>query len=600
MSRPPPAYPRGPMTSFFEADQHLRIASWRDATLESVRDELATELGLSFEPREGAYVAASPSGELRLDARPARTCPQQVFVLRTEGEGGSRKPSEALSAYLRSRGHEWYRPWDHEEAWRSDQLDDIFGDRESCALILVPRWLAWLSEDEREEAEGVVYDLSRAWHEAAKRDEAYLWARFAELDAEWCRVPRSERLAVLKAHKARAELQTIGPELDEIEAVLQTGRAARPGTLESLAELRDKLAANLEPAAAPLLQRTEALLASLQSTATVMILAIPADTMDAFERIMLGDRAYESSGWTNYPVRSGRRLSSFLGAATKIDLGAWLAEDREGELDQPVETHVIQAAAVDEVLARLEALFASPESTLPALREHGGNTANPRRLLAALTSETWPTSGDPAEEAAAFARELRDYLQIAQREKIGVCWEFRGPIEPRPPIASSVTILQGPTEGHDEFEALTLDERRRKGGGWVTFPLRSGRRLCTFAMKATGADFGVLGCRDERGRDGENVDTNLIADVDLPGTLADLEALFGTNEAQTIAQLLAHRENQSTTARIETALRTGAWPETGDPAEETAAFAHDLMNAMRAAKGKQLGVCWEYRGEVGV
>lgn len=588
----------GAMTTLFEADENYWITSWRDASLESVRDELATALGLSFEAQGGAYVAPSLAGELRLDARPARTCAQQVFILRTEGRGGSKRRSEALAAHLRSLGHEWYRPYDYEEEWRTDQLDDLLSDRELSALILVPRWLAWIPEDERDDAEGVAYDLSRAWHENANRDPAYLWARFAELDAEWGRVPRQARLGVLKAKKAVEELKAIGPELDAIDEVLETGRAARPGTKKSLDSLRQTLAANPEAAAVPLRARVEELLAKLQRTLTVMILAFP--TASGFESISLSDRPRESSGWINYPVRSGRRLSAFLSAATNTDLDAWLAEDRDGELDEGVETRVIHESSVATVLTRLEALIANAETTAARLVAHGGNTTEVARVAAALQTDGWPTSGDPAEEAAAFALHLRDYLRIAKDENVGVCWELRGPLPPRPPIASSVTILQVPTEGHDEFEALTLDERRKKGGGCETFPLRSGRRLCTFAMKATNADFGVLGCRDERGKDGENVDTNLIADVDVADVLADIESRFITQADQTIAQLLAHDENQSTAAQIAAALTTGTWPATGDAAEESAAFLHHLMRAMRAAKEKKLGVCWEYRGEIGV
>lgn len=82
--------------SRFDADENLRAASWRDATLESVRAELATELGLSFEARASACVAASLAGELRLDARPARTCPQ-VFVLRTQGREASEPVASATA-----------------------------------------------------------------------------------------------------------------------------------------------------------------------------------------------------------------------------------------------------------------------------------------------------------------------------------------------------------------------------------------------------------------------------------------------------------------------------------------------------------------------
>lgn len=589
-------YRTGAMTSLIEPEANLRITSWRDATLESVCDELASALGLSFEQRDGAYVAASPAGELRLDARPARTCAQQVFILRTEGEGGSKRPSEALAAHLRSLGHEWYRPWDHEEAWRSDELDDLFSDRETCALILVPRWLAWIPEDERDDAEGVVYDLGRAWHENANGDPAYLWARFAELDAEWCRVPRDQRLQVLKAKKAVEELKAIGPELDAIEDQLKTGRAARPGTKQTLHSLRETLVASAEPGATPLLARVSELLARLQRTVTVMILALP--TESGFESICLSDRPRESRGWIHYPVRSGRRLSAFLTAATHIGLDAWLAEDRDGELDEAVETYVIHESCVADVLSRLAALHANPETTAAALCAYGGNTSDVARVTSALKTDGWPTSGDPAEEAAAFALHLRDYLTIARDERVGVCWELRGPVEPRPPIASSVTILQVPTQGHDEFEALTLSDRRRKGGGYETFPLRSGRRLCTFAMKALSADFGVLHCRDERGQDGERVDTNLIADIDLSDVLADLEARFITNADETIAQLLAHDENRSNAAQVTAALTSGTWPATGDAAEESAAFIHHLMKAMRKAMERKMGVCWEYRGEI--
>ncbi len=408
------------MTTFFEVDQNLWITSWRAASLESVRDELATALGLSFEPQGGAYVASSLAGELRLDARPARTCAQQVFILRTQGVGGSHQRSEALAAHLRSLGHEWYRPYEYEEEWRTDQLDDLFSDRELSALIFAPRWLAWIPEDERDDAEGVAYDLSRAWHQNAKRDPAYLWARFAELDAQWCRVPRQERLGVLKAARAVEELKSIGPELDEIDAWLKTGRAALPGTKRNLDDLRKTLAANPEPAAVPLRERVEDLLAKLQRTLTVTILAVP--TERDFESMTDEERRRESGGWINYPVRSGRRLPAFLAAGTTTDLDAWLAEDRDGELAEGVETRVIHKSSVAAVLARLEALIANAEPTAAALCAYGGNSSDVARVTAALQTDGWPTSGDPAEEAAAFALHLRDYLRIAKDERIGVCW----------------------------------------------------------------------------------------------------------------------------------------------------------------------------------
>ncbi len=48
------------------------------------------------------------------------------------------------------------------------------------------------------------------------------------------------------------------------------------------------------------------------------------------------------------------------------------------------------------------------------------------------------------------------------------------------------------------------------------------------------------------------------------------------------------------------ALQTGTWPRNGDPAEESAAFAHHLLKYARTAKQDRMGVCWEYRGKAKV
>lgn len=152
---------------------------------------------------------------------------------------------------------------------------------------------------------------------------------------------------------------------------------------------------------------------------------------------------------------------------------------------------------------------------------------------------------------------------------------------------------------HDAFEAIEVAERRNRSAGWVSFPLRSGRRLCTFLMDATSTDLSVLGCDEVIDRAGWKVATALIADADIKQVLPRLEELVETNDAVTAYALVVHGGARNLDA-IADALSSGTWPTNGDPAEEAAAFARHLLTLMRIAKKTLMGVCWEYRGDVTV
>jgi hypothetical protein len=169
------------------------------------------------------------------------------------------------------------------------------------------------------------------------------------------------------------------------------------------------------------------------------------------------------------------------------------------------------------------------------------------------------------------------------------------------PVETTVTIIATPAEHPDSFEEMRLAERREQSGGWKTFPVRSGRYLDTFVMKATDADFSVFGSSivltDE---DGTKVETMMICDADIGHVIEDLAALVEQNPEQTAKALVAHGGGSASIEAVVAALKSGAWPDDGDAATEAAAFAHHLLSYARVAKGDATGVCWEYRGPVSV
>lgn len=166
-----------------------------------------------------------------------------------------------------------------------------------------------------------------------------------------------------------------------------------------------------------------------------------------------------------------------------------------------------------------------------------------------------------------------------------------------PAVNASITIIAVPAEDPDSFESMYTDERRHRSAGWKTFQPRSGRMLDTFLMKATSSDLGVFECEPEVEPDGQKLQTCLIDRSTLVQVLPKIEALVETNAAETARALQSHGGGAADLARVTAALASGTWPDSGDPAEETAAFAHHLLKYARIATQERRGVCWEFRGE---
>jgi hypothetical protein len=95
-------------------------------------------------------------------------------------------------------------------------------------------------------------------------------------------------------------------------------------------------------------------------------------------------------------------------------------------------TCFIDRKTLREVLPRLARMIEKQaKKTALSLFEHGQKRGDLRRIEKALQSGAWPKHGDPAEEAAAFGHQLLKYARIAKEDEMGVCWEYRGPVEKR-------------------------------------------------------------------------------------------------------------------------------------------------------------------------
>ena len=166
-------------------------------------------------------------------------------------------------------------------------------------------------------------------------------------------------------------------------------------------------------------------------------------------------------------------------------------------------------------------------------------------------------------------------------------------------VESSITIITTKAIDPDQFEDMSLQERRERSAGWKMFPLRSGRLLETFLMKATGADFGIFG---SAGRpvdaNGVTVKTTVLFKSEIPAAVATLTAMVEQKPDETAQLLVNHGGDTADVARVREALTSGTWPENGDPAEETAAFAFKVLELARLSEMAHKGICFEYRGEV--
>jgi hypothetical protein len=182
------------------------------------------------------------------------------------------------------------------------------------------------------------------------------------------------------------------------------------------------------------------------SKAAVTMFVTEADDPHAFEAMAPEDRRTRGGVWTRCPVRSGRLLDTFFMFATHVDLGVFACADeiRDGE---KLKTCLLDKNTVAEVLPTVQRLVeAEAEATARALWEHAGGTGDLARIGEALRTETWPTSDDPAEEAAAFAHHLLKHARDAKELGMGVCWEYRGELR--------AEVSPPPTERMRELERL--------------------------------------------------------------------------------------------------------------------------------------------------
>ena len=161
-------------------------------------------------------------------------------------------------------------------------------------------------------------------------------------------------------------------------------------------------------------------------SSTLTIIVVPAEEVDDLESMYIDQRKIDSKEWEEFPLHSGRLLDTFLMAATRCDLGVFGCEDREDD-GVPLTTRLLTRPTVAEVLPDLIELVESrAEATARALQAHGGGTTDLALISEALKSGSWPTSGDPAVETAAFARQLLRRARQANDVKMALCWEFRG------------------------------------------------------------------------------------------------------------------------------------------------------------------------------
>ncbi len=168
-----------------------------------------------------------------------------------------------------------------------------------------------------------------------------------------------------------------------------------------------------------------------------------------------------------------------------------------------------------------------------------------------------------------------------------------------PGVDASITIITTKAVDPDQFEDMSLAERRERSAGWKLFPLRSGRYLETFLMKATGSDFGVFGSSESPvDANGVAVKTSVIMKDEIPALLSALTAMVEQKPDETAQLLVTHGGGTADLGRVRAALTSGTWPESGDPTEETAAFVFQLLEHARIADMARKGICFEYRGQV--
>lgn len=169
---------------------------------------------------------------------------------------------------------------------------------------------------------------------------------------------------------------------------------------------------------------------------TITFIVVPAKHPDDFESMYIDQRRRDSAGWDTFPVRSGRLLWTFLAKATNLDLGVFGCADRKDRDDRRVTLRtrlLTHGAALDAIPVLKKLVGKGADATALALQKHGGGRASLARIKKALETGKWPANGDPAEEAAAFTRQLLIQCERAKAWKfdpdMGVCWEYRGRVK---------------------------------------------------------------------------------------------------------------------------------------------------------------------------
>ena len=141
-----------------------------------------------------------------------------------------------------------------------------------------------------------------------------------------------------------------------------------------------------------------------------------------------------------------------------------------------------------------------------------------------------------------------------------------------------------PAETPDSFEEMVLAQRKQGSYGWVHFPIRSGRYVDVFFLRATRSDLGVFQCAERTDDDDQKLETSLIDRSTISKMLPKLEALVEKNAKETARALRAHADAKGDVARVLEALKTGEWPKRGTAAEEAAAVARPRRVCARTAK----------------
>ncbi len=258
----PPAAPVWP--PFLAGRVSFELGSWRQDSLSDVRSELERVLGVKFKPShekvydgEPAFECELPACELRLNAWPAvepRLTYFNFIALSPRGQAPPRPPAEdvgeALAAYLRNAGCDWYVP-DLMEGYESDGL---LGARilepDVVVSVLAPRWLAWTDAEQNEQGRALLGQIAELWVTAARRTAdpvADVARRRVELEEWGLNVPPRSRLRILITYAIQEQLSSIHEQLFELSLMNDGERELEQDLEARLAEWRQALDALAEP-----------------------------------------------------------------------------------------------------------------------------------------------------------------------------------------------------------------------------------------------------------------------------------------------------------------------------------------------------------------